>query len=201
MDYIKFNGDYCFIKDQIKALDGIIKQSEINGKAIVSELYKLLKNWSNRQKQMMAEFKAENGVFETVAMTDDREYKQFLYYVSLLKWNSELCEGKYRQLAIFLWQTADKHPQDAKEKKLYSFVPNMVEILTSVDACVWMLVEVTKRGDFVYDFVKWLLNHDFDNDQIAVRIQQLRLENMPMARMLHSSDSEDVKKLLDLFNS
>lgn len=73
--------------------------------------------------------------------------------------------------------------------------------MTSFQACVWMLDEATKRGDFAYHFAKWLLNHHFDDDQIAKQIQEMRLNTMPTAKIAYGSDNEDIKKLLDLFNS
>ena len=72
--------------------------------------------------------------------------------------------------------------------------------MTSFQACVWILDEAKKRGDFAYQFAKWLLNHDFDDDKLAILIRDMRLKTMPRARMLYYSDNEAVNKMLDLFN-
>ena len=201
MDYIKFNCNYCFIKDQIKALEKIINQDKMSGWHIVADLSKLLKDWQSHQKQMITAFNAEDSIFAITNRNDKAWFKQMLHYLSLLKWNPELCKGKYRPLAVFLWQTADAKPQNSQAQKIYNQIPIMVEIMTSFGACVWMLDEATKRGDFAYNFAKWLLEHNFDDDQIAKQIQEMRLNTMPTAKIAYGSDNEDIKKLLDLFNS
>lgn len=201
MDYIKFNCNYCFIKEQISALEEIINKEKMSGWRMVTALSKLLKNWQAYQSRMIKAFKAEDFIFDMASPNDKTWFKQMLHYLSLLKWNPELCKGKYRPLAVFLWQTADAKPQNSQAQKIYNQIPIMVEIMTSFQACVWMLDEATKRGDFAYHFAKWLLSHDFDDDQIAKRIQEMRLNTISRAKLLYHSDNEDIKKLLDLFNS
>lgn len=49
MDYIKFNYNYCFIKEQISALEEIINKEKMSGWRMVAALSKLLKNWQNYQ--------------------------------------------------------------------------------------------------------------------------------------------------------
>ncbi len=201
MDYIKFNCNYCFIKEQISALEEIINKEKMSGWRMVTALSKLLKNWQAYQSRMIKDFKAEDFIFDMASPNDAAWFSQLLHYLSLLKWNPELYKGKYRPLAVFLWHTADAKPHNFQTPKIYNQIPIMVEIMTSFQACVWMLDEATKRGDFAYNFAKWLLEHNFDDDQIAKQIQKMRLNTMPSAQMAYGSDNEDIKKLLDLFNS
>ena len=82
MDYIKFNYSYCFIKDQIKALEKIINQDKMSGWHIVADLSKLLKDWQSHQKQMITAFNAEDSIFAITNRNDKAWFKQMLHYLS-----------------------------------------------------------------------------------------------------------------------
>ena len=122
MDYIKFNCNYCFIKEQISALEEIINKEKMSGWRIVADLSKLLKDWQSHQKQMITAFNAEDSIFAITNRNDKAWFKQMLHYLSLLKWNPELCKGKYRPLAVFLWHTADAKPQNFQAQKIYHHI-------------------------------------------------------------------------------
>lgn len=197
MDYIRFNNQYVFLKQQIAVLEKIMQKEKINHWHLMAELGLLEKSWKERAALLQADFRQKADVFALLHREDAQ--RQFVYFLSLLKWFPELCDGQYASLSSLLRQV-ENDPGREEFRLLKKMVPEMVEVLTTRQAALWLLKEAEKSGTSAFVWAEWLVTHDFQQEAATAFVRRMISESVPWALLMIGS-KEGCVKMADLFYS
>lgn len=199
MNYIEFSQEYGFCSRQIEALKRVFHSGLVQTSVLVTELSHLQQNWETYLKGKQEKFKSQVDVFAVLKGGGDWQVNM-MYMLNLMKMHPELCEGKYRDLAVLFWQTAVNKDRNSRLNAVNKHLTTLAEIMTSYQACVWMLKETEKHDNFIMDFAQWMLKHDFRDEAVARAINKMKLDNMRRAEMIEAPLSEKARNLCELFN-
>lgn len=188
MDYLNFYDRYCFLAEQIDAMEEKLRTEEV-AQVIQKQLRQQLREFKRQKQKILKDF--AKAFPQSFAEASKMPEADFSFLLQMLRKNSGLCIGIEAKL-IALFQ--DICAYAGNEHPLLKYIPDMAVILANKKMSRYLYGAVAENP-YLLKFAEWLYGYEFASLPVKVELNKMKVN----IQGLHGADehpSDLQRKLL-----